>query len=204
MQIPGSKWISGTALGVAVSVANMTMAQATANYAMGECKVTTPTGNTSRAQIDPTSDAGTYMMEYVGKSNPSFKKYVAEGYTFRGALTRVLIKPKHGELVLDNTNNPNISTTKEGWYVYVTGKGFSGEDTFIIQVKKYGLKINIQYKLVVPGDGDNGDGYCKPEHWKISQTDVVGSDDTDFVLTTLTPEDPEATPPLPVAVGGRQ
>jgi hypothetical protein len=144
---------------------------------MGECQVTAAGGNTSRVQIDPTSDAGTYMMEYISKSSPSFKKYVADGYSFREAATQILIKPEHGELVLDSTYNPAISTAKEGWYIYVANKGFSGKDAFIIRAEKYGLRIDIHYKVVVPGDGDNGAGYCEPEHWKISQIDVMGAND---------------------------
>ena len=198
-----STWLSSMALGVALSATSAATAQAT-NHALGVCQVTTEGANWSGAQISPIYAADAYMTKYISKSNPYFKKFIADGYSFREAATKILAEPKHGELNFDSTNNSSISPAKEGWYVYVAKKGYSGEDNFIIQVSKYGLKINIHYTVVVVDyTSDNGDGYCEPELWKISQVDVAGADGTALASTTFSPEnafqpDSPSQPGLPL------
>jgi VCBS repeat-containing protein len=191
MQIPGSKWISGIALGAAVSAASMTTAQAVTSYVIGRCEIAdsiTVGTDTPGAMIRPTYDANSYIVN--NQRNSPLKKYVSDKYSFYEAATKVLVAPKHGELIWDPNTGPNISAAKDGWYYYVSNKGFSGDDAFVIQVEKYGLKINVHYKIAVPEFNEDMYGRCDPAEWKISQIDVEGADGTDLASTTFTPDAP--------------
>ena len=198
MQIPGSKWISGIALGAAVSAASLTPAQAATNYAIGICEIAdsvTVGTDTPGAQISPTYDANSYIVTY--QSNTHLSKYVSDKYSFYDAATKVLVAPKHGKLIWDPNTGLNISAAKSGWYYYVSNKGYSGEDTFVMQVEKYGLKINIHYTIEIPSPDDqpydrkwNPDGFCEPSEWKISQIDIEDTDGTALASTTFTPDAP--------------
>jgi hypothetical protein len=190
MRMSGLKWLSGMTLGVAVSATSVATAQAATDYAMGECQVATAGENESGVQVLPTVDADSYIMRYQNQSSSPLKKYASSKYSFREAAIKVLIAPKHGEFILDSTSNPAISTAKEGWYVYVADKGFTGEDTFVVQVEKYGLSIQIHYTIEVPMPDEATYGLCDPEHWKISQIDVEDINGTALASTTFTSETP--------------
>ncbi len=99
-----------------------------------------------------------------------------------------MLAPKHGKLIWDPSTGTNISATEAGWYYYVSNKGYSGEDTFVMQVEKYGLKIEIHYTIEVPASDENPSGLCQlGEDWKISRIDVVNADGVQLASTAFTP-----------------
>jgi hypothetical protein len=189
MSMLGTKWLYNMALGAAVSVASVATAQATTAYAVGECQVADVGTNGSGAQIRPTVDADSYIRSYQNNGDSPLKKYATDPYSFDEASTKVLIEPKHGTLEWDYAH-PGISAVKEGWYYYLATKGFSGGDTFVIQVEKYGLKINVHYEIVVPYSDESPEGLCNPEQWKISQIDVEDANGVQLTSTTFTSANP--------------
>lgn len=198
MQIAGSKWISGIALGAMVSTTSMTTAQAVTSYAMGKCEIAnsmTVGTDAPGVMIRPTYDADSYIVNYQ-KDSP-LSKFVSDNYSFDKAATKVLVAPKHGELIWDPNTGPNISAARDGWYYYVSTKGFLGDDAFVIRVEKYGLKINIHYKIAVAEFNEDMYGSCDPAEWKISQIEVDGTDGTELASTTFTPDAPFLPTSLP-------
>jgi hypothetical protein len=189
MSALGQKWLYNMALGAVVSVASVAAAQATTTYAVGECHVADVGANGAGAQIRPTYDAESYIRSYQNKSDSPLRKYATDPYSFDGGSTKVLIEPKRGTLEWDYAHS-DISAVKEGWYYYLADKGFSGGDAFVIQVEKYGLKIDIHYEIVVPYSDESPEGLCNPEQWKISHIDVVDTNGTVLASTTFTPDTP--------------
>lgn len=64
------------------------------------------------------------------------------------------------------------------WYHYMPNAGYVGQDHFVIQVEKNGVKVRIQYLIegvaedepttYIGEDGERHGQYCNPEYWKIS------------------------------------
>ncbi|ULU23433.1 hypothetical protein [Dyella terrae] len=173
MPLRRRKWttdLASCALVLATSVPNAHAGQ----YAAGVCKVAdfrvigTDTPGTS---VRPTYDAGAYMSEYQGRSDSPLKEFATDKYPLNEAKTRVLVPPKNGELILDPGTPSNLSAAREGYYYYVTNKGYSGEDAFVMQVEKYGIKIEIHYTIEIPDVGESPKGLCTMDHWMISRVE---------------------------------
>jgi hypothetical protein len=198
MATSGSKWLTGMALGAALSATSLATASRTSNYAIGRCDVAdTITVGTDApgTQIRPIYDADSYIVKYQNQRNSPLRKHVTDDSTFYHGTIKTLIAPKHGKLIWDPNTGPNISAAEEGWYYYVSGKGYSGEDTFVMQVEKDGLKIEIHYTIEVWTDGVydsrmNPEGFCDPEDWKISQIKIEDGAGTTLASTIFTPEAP--------------
>lgn len=162
------------ALALAASIAD---AHTGHDYAFGVCKVADfhVTGtDTPGTSVRPTYDAGTYMSEYQGKSDSPLKEFASDKYPLSQAKTTVLVEPKNGKLILDPGTPSNLSAVKEGYYYYVSNKDYSGEDNFVIQVEKYGFKIDIHYIIEIPDPGESPRGLCTMDYWMISRIDAAG------------------------------
>jgi hypothetical protein len=198
MSMSGSNWLKGILLGAALSTTSVATARTTPYYALGVCVIAnsmTVGTDAPGTEIDPISAANSYIVKYQNQSNSPLRWYVADQSTFYNATINTMAAPKHGTLILNPNAGINISASEEGWYYYVSNKGSSGEDTFVVQVEKYGLKINIHYTIEIPSLDErpydekwNPDGFCEQETWKISQIDVIGADGTTLISTTVTPD----------------
>jgi hypothetical protein len=200
MWTSGSKILPSIALGAAVSATSVATAQATPIHAMGRCLVAeTITVGTDApgVEIGPTVDADSYVTDYQSEITSPLKKYSTDKYSFDGAATKILTAPKHGKVILDPNTGPNISAAEEGWYYYVSNKGFAGEDTFAIQVNKYGLKINIQYTIEVPADNESPKGLCPWDQMKISRIEIEDTNGTTLASTIFIPDVPFQPASLP-------
>ncbi|MFK2891055.1 hypothetical protein [Dyella flagellata] len=201
MATSGSKWLTGIVLSVALSATSAATAHATSDYALGRCDVvdTITVGTDSPGtHIDPISDANSYIVEYQNQSGSPLREHVTDQSTFEHATITTLSAPKHGKLIWDPNTGPNISAADEGWYYYLSNKGYSGEDTFVMQIERHGLKIKIYYTIEVWTEGlydqrTNPQGFCDPDEWKISKTEVEGAAGTSFT--------PDAPLPASFAVG---
>ncbi len=155
MFIPNIGQTAGLLLGAAVAV-SASPAQAADHYILGECQVSQPD---SGAEIRPTVDGDSYLVYYhVGDS-----RY--KGFTFDNGDTKVtLVKaPAHGKV--EHVN----STISNNWYHYYSNEGYVGQDRFVMQVEKNGVKVRIQYLMETPPEGPS-DYLCDPGMWKISST----------------------------------
>jgi hypothetical protein len=191
MAISESKWLASMALGVALSATSVATVHAASDYALGRCDIAdTITVGTDApgTQIDPISDANSYIVKYQNQSDSPLRKHIKDESTFYHGTITTLIAPKHGKLIWDPNTGPNISAAEEGWYYYVSSKGYSGEDTFVMQVEKLGLKIKIYYTIEVWTEGlydqkMNPDGFCDPDQWKISKIEVEDAAGTTLAST---------------------
>jgi hypothetical protein len=193
MLTSGSKLLSGIALGAAMSAASVATAQTTPVYAIGRCEVArsiTVGTDAPGVTIAPTIAADSYMLDYQSDINSPLKKYATDEYSFYQAVTKIMIAPKHGQVILDPNTGPNISAAKDGWYYYVSDKRFSGEDTFAMQVEKYGLKIKVYYTIEVPASDESPNGLCSWDQAKMSQIQFENADGTALASTTFTPNAP--------------
>jgi VCBS repeat-containing protein len=156
MFIPDIGPATGLLLGAAVAV-GATPAQAADNYVLGRCKVSSPD---SGAEILPTFHGDDYLYKY----HSGDLRY--QGFSFdRGDSKITLVKaPMHGRVEHDN------STKSNNWYHYYSTEGYSGQDRFVMQVEKDGVKVQIQYLIEVPAEGESADYLCSPDIWKISAT----------------------------------
>ncbi len=155
MFIPDIGQTAGLLLGAAVAVA-ATPAQAAGNYILGICEVSQPD---SGAEIRPTFNGDDYLYTYhVG--DPRY-----QGFTFDDDSAKVtLVKaPAHGRV------EHVESTTSNNYYHYYSNEGYVGQDRFVMQVEKNGVKVRIQYLMETPPEGPS-DYLCNPDMWKISAT----------------------------------
>jgi hypothetical protein len=181
-------------LSATLSATSTATAHATPIYALGRCGVAdrlTVGTDAPGTEIDPLSDAGSYILKYLNLSDSSLTKLVTDQSALSRAVINILIAPKHGKLIWNPNTGPNISAAEKSWYYYVSNKGYSGEDAFVMQVEMYGLKIYIHYTIEVPASDENPSGLCQlGEEWKISQVDVVDTSGTTLASTTFAPNAP--------------
>lgn len=179
-----SKWLSGVALGVAISNPSVATVQAAPSHTLGVCQVATADGNQNDVELSPTSDANDYLADYYPTKNDySFKKYMTDGGSLDGAAIKILAEPKHGKLVASDNINDIFRFT------YLANGGFSGEDTFVLRVAKYGLQIQIHYTIEVPASIESPNGLCQlPREWKISRVNVENADGVQLASATFTPD----------------
>lgn len=169
------RWLPGPILIAVISATSPANAQAAQNYAAGVCRVAdfkvigTDTPGTS---VRPTYDADTYMFEYQGKSDSPLKKYATDKYPLDEAKTKMLVSPRHGKLIWDPGTPSNISAARKSFYYYVSNKGYSGEDGFVMRVEKYGLEIDIHYTIKIPEADESPRGLCIDEFWMIARVDA--------------------------------
>lgn len=87
----------------------------------------------------------------------------------------VIQQPKHGKLWAPDGEiwiSSKISS-QIGSGSYVPNPGFAGKDSFVMQVKANGHRVNVHYFIAVTSDDGHTLGeYCKKELWKISQSDL--------------------------------
>ena len=154
MFIPDIWPISSLLVGTAVAVAAYPV-QAVENYALGMCQVSQPgTG----AEIRPTYDGDIYLYDYH-RGDPRY-----QGFTFDDNSVNVtLVKaPAHGKV--DHVE----STISNNYYHYYSKEGYYGQDTFVMQVEKNGVKVRIEYLIEVARRDESTTYLCNPEQWKIS------------------------------------
>ena len=129
MFIPDIGQTAGLLLGAVVAVAASPV-QAADNYILGTCRVSQPD---SGAEISPTINGNSYLYGYHA-DDPRYK-----GFSFNSGNTKVtLVKaPTHGKVERDN------SDILSNYYHYMPKEGYSGQDRFVMQVKKNGVKVSI-------------------------------------------------------------
>lgn len=139
-------------------------------FAAGVCQIAR---QTLSAEISPISNAASYILYH--------QNHLMRGdeNLFDGAKIRILTKPKHGVLELEDDQ----LAVESSWYRYRPKVGFEGTDRFVMQVEKSGIKVKIYYVIEVLGD-EAAAGYCPKESWKISSNLPTGTDDFSNWQTT--------------------
>lgn len=124
---------------------------------VGVCeKVGINTGEKTKLQLSPSGAAETYMYRYEK----------TEYYFREGAKITLLLAPKHGKLILGDKESPDE---------YFPDKEYSGYDSFTMQIEKDGIKVKVNYSVIVdyPGELEYIDCSGQPKDsdgiWKISQ-----------------------------------
>lgn len=156
-------------LGGVAAMAIVSPVQAADRYVLGMCQIAT---QSEGAEIRPISAAGIYLVEYHG-DDPRYKAKLASGQFFFGANVTLIETPKHGQVALADV--PNVSN---GQYHYMPNNGYVGDDNFVMQVEKDGVKVRIEYFIEgltddepttsIGDDGERQGIYCQPDEWKIS------------------------------------
>lgn len=170
MWIPNLKMnqmLAITALGLTTGLP----AEATSDqFAAGVCQIAR---QTLSAEISPISNAASYILYH--------QNHLMRGdeNLFDGANVRILTKPKHGVLEIED----HRLAVESSWYRYRPKVGFEGTDRFVMQVEKSGIKVKIYYVIEVLGD-EAAAGYCPKERWKISSNLPTGTDDFSHWQTT--------------------
>lgn len=153
--------------GATAAVVAASSVQAADNYVLGRCTISRPE---SGAEIVPINDGDIYVQDYHG-DDPRYR-----GFSFNGDAVKVtLIKaPAHGKVVLEEDS----LAAARNWYHYWPQAGYVGQDRFVMQVEKSGIKVRVEYLIEnVPADEPttyiNSDGqreghFCNPDAWKIS------------------------------------
>ncbi|GHU34158.1 hypothetical protein AGMMS50256_27400 [Betaproteobacteria bacterium] len=160
MWIPSLRSVSELTFGIAISMVAVSPTQA-AGYAIGECRVVNDSG---RKGIRPFYDADSYLGDFL--SGDLYKKNRDKvGDSFEDGEITLVTPPQHGELVLSSDKKE----ASWGWYDYLPGE--YGEDRFVMQVEKNGVKVTIHYVVIVISDDESPRGLCNPEEWKISLLD---------------------------------
>jgi VCBS repeat-containing protein len=158
MWIPNIGQTAGLLVGAVVMVVTPSV-QAAENYIAGRCKVSLPD---SGAEISPTSDGGIYLFNYH-RGDPRY-----QGFTFNDDSTKVtlVVAPTHGKVVNEE------SSVSNNYSHYYANEGYYGQDRFVMQVEKNGVKVRIQYLIEVPREGEATTYLCEPASgsWKISST----------------------------------
>lgn len=156
MFIPNIGQTAGLLLGAAVAV-SASPAQAADNYILGECRVSQPD---SGAEIRPTFNGDDYLAHYHD-GDPRY-----QGFTFDDDNTKVtLVKaPAHGRVEHVNTSVSN------NYYHYYPTEGYVGQDRFVMQVERNGIKVQIQYLMETVEENEPTSDLCNPGMWKISVT----------------------------------
>ena len=156
MFIPDIWPITGLLVGTAVAVAASPV-QAADNYIMGRCSVSRPD---SGAEIRPTFAGDSYLYGYHA-GDPRY-----QGFTFDDNAVKVTLvnAPAHGKV------EHVESTISNNYYHYYSKEGYYGQDRFVMQVEKNGVKVRIQYLIEVVREGESTSYLCNPDAWKISST----------------------------------
>ncbi len=154
--IQGAAFVAGTA--VAVVAASPVLAED--KYVFGVCQVSRPA---SGAEIRPVTDGGSYLFNYHG-DDPRYKAGLSSGQFFAGAKVTLVKAPTHGKVVLVDDSH----AIAWNWYHYTPQAGYVGQDRFVMQVDKNGVKVRIQYLIESMNADEPSIGYCDPETWKIS------------------------------------
>lgn len=156
MYMPNIGRFAGLLLGMAVAVSAFPVFAAD-NYVLGRCKVSRPD---SGAGIRPAIDGDVYLYTYlIGDS-----RY--QEFSFNSDDVKVILvkAPAHGKVVREESR---VSMRR---YHYTPSEGYVGQDRFVMQVDKNGVKVRIQYLIAVPFADEPTGHMCNPEHWKISAT----------------------------------
>jgi hypothetical protein len=146
---------------------------------VGVCEAIVGTeGGYKEENIYPESAANTYLYRYEHRDN----------YFFYDSVTRIVQQPKHGKLVLQQGKG---DTRWADTYKYFPDKGFDGHDTFVIEIEKDGIKVQVRYRVEVASGGDSK-SLCPggQEFWKISTSSPqapidLASSLRDITLTAL-------------------
>lgn len=144
--------------GAVAAVVAVSPVQAADKYVFGVCQVSRVD---SGAEIRPLIDGDMYLAHYHD-GDPRY-----QGFSFDRDDTKVtLIKaPSHGIVALANV--PNV---RNGQYHYTPSDGYVGQDRFVIQVERNGVKVRIQYLIEGLDENEPSIGICNPETRKISFT----------------------------------
>lgn len=125
---------------------------------LGVCQaVTGPEGSEREQGIYPEGDADSYMYRYERRAN----------YFGDEAVTRIVQPPKHGKLTLHEAYK---NLPLQELYTYTTTLD-DGYDTFVIEVEKNGVKLEIRYRVEIAVSSLGGsEGLCPRGRvfWKIS------------------------------------
>jgi hypothetical protein len=140
----------------AVAVVAASPVQAADSYVLGVCQISKPD---SGAEIRPLTDGNSYLA-YYHDGDPRY-----QGFSFnRDGVKLTLVKaPSHGIVALADV--PNV---RNGQYHYMPNDGYVGEDRFVMQVERNGVRVRIQYLIEGIEADDMNAGHCTTEHWKIS------------------------------------
>ncbi|WP_301100571.1 matrixin family metalloprotease, partial [Propionivibrio sp.] len=138
--------------------AQQTVEPALRERILGVCRaVTGPEGQEKEIPLTPEGNADMYMYRYERRAN----------YFGDDAVTRIVQPPKHGKLtLLEASKNVPLAEL----YTYTTTLD-DGYDTFVIEVEKNGVKLEIRYRVQIAISSLGGsEGLC-PGHrvfWKIA------------------------------------
>lgn len=141
------------------------------SYVLGRCTVAVQSGG---AEISPVVDGGGYLFDYHG-DDPRYKETLSSGQFFSGAKVTLIKAPAHGKVVREEGQ-----WSSETDYHYFPNEGYVGQDRFVMQVEKNGVKVRIHYLIetidddapttIRGDDGVNRSLYCNPGAWKISSS----------------------------------
>jgi hypothetical protein len=131
------------------------------NYSLGVCQVSR---SDSGAEIRPTYDGDSYL----GRYHDGDPRYRGFGFDSDGTKVTLLNAPKHGEVYLVDTPLGKAHS----WYHYMPTEGYVGEDRFVMQVERDGIKVRIQYLIEGLDKREPSVGVCEPDHWKISSRTI--------------------------------
>lgn len=168
MWMPDMRSKTGLLVGWAIAVAAVVPSPVLAvdKYAAGRCLVSMPD---SGAEIGPAIDGDIYLYRYHKR------EYRHKSFSFDdddATTVTIVTPPSHGEVSRVDTPISKL------WYHYMPNAGYVGQDHFVIQVEKNGVKVRIQYLIegvaedepttYIGDDGERHGQYCNPESWKIS------------------------------------
>lgn len=198
-------WSNASLLAGAVVAVAASPLQAADKYVLGVCRVAK---SDSGAEIRPAIGGDSYLYTYRNSVLPY------KGFSFDSGHAKVtLVKaPMHGAVSHVNSRVSNY------YYHYIPKEGFVGQDRFVMQVEKDGVKVRIHYLMEVVledepttyigDDYERHDVYCKPDSWKISSTVTTPATDIASLQTLLEASDTTRTifvmfAPLPPATLGQ-
>lgn len=173
---PNASLLAGVVVAVAASPV-----QAADKYVLGVCRVAQPD---SGAEITPTYNGDSYLFNYHS-GDPRYEEFSFDNGSAKVTLVKA---PAHG--AVEHVNTP----LSNNWYHYYPKEGYFGQDRFVMQVEKDGVKVRIQYLMEVVledepttyigDDHERHDVYCNPDSWKIS-TNAPTPDTLQSLLTSL-------------------
>jgi hypothetical protein len=161
---------AGLLAGAAAALVATSPVLAADNYVFGVCQVSRPD---SGVEIRPGTNGDSYFAHY---GDSRYKGFSFDG---EGLKVTVIEYPDHGDIGYEKPTFSNINPVAAGWYHYTPDAGYIGQDRFVMQVEKNGVKVRINYLIesVHPDEATSvrtDDGYhslyCNPERWKISSS----------------------------------
>jgi hypothetical protein len=129
--------------------------EAADGFALGKCVVAKASNS---ADVRPTYAAGSYLVDFHS-GDPRYKNF-----SFNGAKVTLVKAPSHGKAVYSGDR----LAVSQSWYQYSPTKGYEGQDRFVMDVEKDGVKVRIHYLIQVLPDWEPPLGYCEEGQWKIS------------------------------------